>query len=76
MRASMKVAKLDFFTMKSQLFSYLSLAAIVLMFGFMGSSVTVLCITGAWFVALQASSILPYRKKTTLTTYMVLFPLG
>ena len=35
MRASMKVAKLDFFTMKSQLFSYLSLAAIVLMFGFL-----------------------------------------
>ena len=54
MRASMKVAKLDFFTMKSQLFSYLSLAAAILMFGFMGSSVTVLCITGAWFVALQA----------------------
>lgn len=38
MRASMKVAKLDFFTMKSQLFSYLSLAAAVLMFGFIRNS--------------------------------------
>lgn len=66
MRASMKVAKLDFFTMKSQLFSYLSLAAIVLMFGFMGSSVTVLCITGAWFVALQASSIFAIQEKNNL----------
>ena len=66
MRASMKVAKLDFFTMKSQLFSYLSLAAAVLMFGFMGSSVTVLCITGAWFVALQASSIFAIQEKNNL----------
>ena len=44
-----RITKLDFFIMKSQGISYLSLVAVILLFGLMGSSITVLCITGAWF---------------------------
>jgi hypothetical protein len=61
-----KITKLDFFTMKSQFAMYLSLVAIVLLFGFMGSSVTVLCITGAWFVALMSSNIFAVQEKNNL----------
>ena len=61
-----KITKLDFFTMKSQFAMYLSLMAIVLLFGFMGSSVTVLCITGAWFVALMSSNIFAVQEKNNL----------
>ena len=61
-----KITKLDFFTMKSQFAAYLSLAAIVLLFGFMGSSVTVLCVTGAWFVALMSSNIFALQEKNNL----------
>ena len=61
-----KITKLDFFTMKSQFAAYLSLAAIVLLFGFMGSSVTVLCVTGAWFVALMSSNIFAIQEKNNL----------
>jgi len=66
MTAFLRITKLDFFTMKTQAFSYLSLIAIVLMFGFMGSPVTVLCITGAWFIALQASNIFAIQEKSNL----------
>jgi len=66
MTGHLKMAKLDFFTMKSQLATYLSLAAIVLLFGFMGSSVTVLCVTGAWFVALMSSNIFSIQEKNNL----------
>lgn len=59
-----RIAKLDFFIMKSQGISYLSLVAVILLFGLMDSSITVLCITGAWFIALMATNILPYRKKS------------
>ncbi len=61
-----RITKLDFFTMKSQFFAYLSLAATVLMFGFIGSSVTVLCITAAWFVALMSSNIFAIQEKNNL----------
>nr|WP_296465334.1 ABC-2 transporter permease [uncultured Acetatifactor sp.] len=66
MRAFLKMAKLDFLTMKTQFFSYLSLVVIVLMFGFMKSSVIVLCITSAWFIALQASNIFAIQEKNNL----------
>lgn len=61
-----KIAKLDFFTMNSQYISYLSLVAIVLLFSFMGSSITILCITGAWFVALMSSTIFALQEKNNL----------
>ena len=62
----LRITKLDFFTMKSQFAVYLSLVAIVLMFGFMGSSVTILCVTGAWFVALMSSNIFAIQEKNNL----------
>ena len=66
MTGSLKMAKLDFITMKSQFAGYLSLVAIVLLFGFMQSSVTVLCVTGAWFVALMSSNIFAIQEKNNL----------
>ncbi len=66
MTGFLRIARLDFFTMKSQLAAYLSLVLIVLMFGFMGSSVTLLCITGAWFVALISSNIFAIQEKNNL----------
>lgn len=58
--------KLDLFTMKSQSVSYLSLLAIVLLFAFMGSSVIILCITGAWFIALMSVNIFAIQEKNNL----------
>lgn len=60
------IIKLDFFTMKSQFSVYLSLVLAIIMFGFMGSSVTILCITGAWFVALMSSNIFAIQEKNDL----------
>jgi len=64
--ACLRITKLDFFTIKTQLLSYFSLVAIILMLGFMGSPVAVLCITGAWFIALQASNIFAIQEKNNL----------
>ena len=61
-----RITKLDFFIMKSQGISYLALVAVVLMFGLMGSSITVLCITGAWFIALMATNIFAIQEKNHL----------
>lgn len=62
----LKMMKLDFFTIKSQLFSYLSLIFMVFMFEFIGSSVTILCFTGAWFVALMSTNIFAEQEKNHL----------
>ena len=61
-----RIAKLDFFIMKSQGISYLSLVAVILLFGLMDSSITVLCITGAWFIALMATNIFAIQEKNHL----------
>ena len=61
-----RITKLDFFIMKSQGISYLSLVAVILLFGLMGSSITVLCITGAWFIALMATNIFCHTGKNHL----------
>lgn len=66
MTGSLKMAKLDFFTMKSQLSGYLTLAVIVVLFGFMGSSVTAICITASWFAALMSSNIFAMQEKNNL----------
>ena len=66
MTGFLRITKLDLFTMKSQLVMYLSLALVVMMFGLMGSSVTILCITGAWFVALMSSNIFAIQEKNNL----------
>ena len=61
-----RITKLDFFIMKSQGISYLSLVAVILLFGLMGSSITVLCITGAWFIAMMATNIFAIQEKNHL----------
>lgn len=66
MTSASKISKLDFFTMKSQSAMYLSLVLIVFLFGFMNSSVTLLCITGAWFAALMSSNIFAVQEKNNL----------
>ncbi|MCL1913384.1 MAG: ABC-2 transporter permease [Eubacteriaceae bacterium] len=66
MKGFLKITKLDFFTMKSQAAVYLSFVLIVLMFGFMGSSIIVLGITGAWFMALMSSNIFAIQEKNNL----------
>lgn len=65
--------KAGFFIMKSQAISYFSLVAVILIFGLIGSPITVLCITGAWFIALMATNIFAIQEKIILTVYMVLF---
>lgn len=66
MTRSSKITKLDFFIMKSQWISYVSLVTVILLFGLMGSSITVLCITGAWFIALMATNIFAIQEKNHL----------
>lgn len=66
MRGVARITKLDFFITKSQGFSYLALFTVILLFGLMGSSITVLCITGAWFIALMATNIFAIQEKNHL----------
>ncbi len=66
MIGSLRMTKLDFVTMKSQYTMYLILAIIVLLFAIMGSSVTVLCFTCSWFVALISSNIFAIQEKNNL----------
>ncbi len=66
MTGSLKMAKLDFFTMKSQLIGYLTLVLFVLMSGYMGSSMTLLGINIAWFIALMSSNIFMIQEKNNL----------
>ncbi|HWS29056.1 MAG TPA: ABC-2 transporter permease [Clostridia bacterium] len=60
------MAKLDFFTMKSQLVGYLTLVLFVFMFGYMGSSITLLGINIAWSIALMSSNIFMVQEKNNL----------
>jgi len=66
MNGFLRIAKLDLFTLKSQYTAYLSLVLIVVMFGFMGSSITLLGINVAWFIALMSSSIFAIQEKNNL----------
>ena len=61
-----KIARLDFFTMKPQAFSYFAVVPMILMFGFIGSPTSISCITGAWFMALMASNIFAIQEKSNL----------
>ena len=60
-----RITKLDFI-MKSQAISYFSLVAVILIFGLIGSPITVLCITGAWFIELMATNIFAIQEKNHL----------
>lgn len=66
MMGYLRMAKLDFFTMKSQFVMYLALAAIVIVFTHMGSSIMVLCFTCSWFMALMSSNIFAIQEKNNL----------
>lgn len=66
MNGAFRIAKLDFFTMKSQAVLYAIMILIISMFSFMDSSIIVLFITGAWFTALMASNIFVVQEKNNL----------
>lgn len=66
MTGILRMLKLDFFTIKSQVISYFLLAIIVLMFEYIGSPVFISCITGAWFVALISSNVFAIQEKNNL----------
>lgn len=66
MSGFLKMTKLDFYTIKPQLAAYLSLVLIIVMFEFMDSSVIVLCMTGAWYMALMSSTIFAMQEKNSL----------
>ena len=64
-----KIARLDFFTMKPQAFSYFAVVPMILMFGFIGSPTSISCITGAWFMALMASNIFAIQEKSIAVNF-------
>lgn len=66
MTGALKMAKLDFYTLKAQLSSYLALVLIMIMFWFMNSSLTTLYFTVAWFVALMSANIFAIQEKNGL----------
>ncbi len=66
MMGFLRITKLDFFTMKSQLSGYVSLALIIMIFSFLDASLAVVCISGAWFVALVSSNIFAIQEKNKL----------
>lgn len=66
MSYSAKMAKLDFYTLKSQLGNYAALAFVFAMFCFIGSSITTLSITASWFVALLMTNIFMTQEKNHL----------
>lgn len=58
MSNSLKMARLDYFTFKSQIAAYVSLVLMIILFSVMGSSFVTLNITVSWFVALLSMNIL------------------
>lgn len=66
MSYSVKMAKLDFYTLKAQFGNYIALILIIAMFCFMGSSIITLSITAAWFTALLMTNIFVKQEKNDL----------
>ena len=66
MSNSLKMARLDYFTFKSQIASYAALVVMTIMFSFMGSSFVTLGITVSWFVALLSMNIFVVQEKNEL----------
>ena len=69
MNGAFRIAKLDFFTMKSQAVLYVIMVLIVSMFSIMDSSIIVSFITGAWFTASMASNIFVIQEKNNLNRF-------
>lgn len=66
MSNSLKMARLDYFSFKSQIVSYAALALMIIMFSIMGSSFVTLNITVSWFVALLSTNIFAIQEKNDL----------
>ncbi|GAB6107311.1 ABC-2 transporter permease [Fusibacter bizertensis] len=66
MSYSVKMAKLDFYTFKSQFLNYVALAFMIMMFCYMGSSIITLGITVSWFIALVMTNIFVVQEKNNL----------
>lgn len=66
MSNSLKMARLDYFTFKSQIVAYTALALMTIMFSVMGSSFITLNITVSWFAALLSMNIFTIQEKNEL----------
>jgi len=66
MSNSLKMARLDYFTFKSQIVAYASLVLMIVLFSIMGSSFVTLAITVSWFVALLSTNIFAIQEKNEL----------
>ena len=66
MTSALRVTKLDYLTMKSNYYSYLSLLVITLFFGFTGASIITMGFTVAWYMALVATNIFGIQEKNNL----------
>lgn len=66
MNGLMKMAKLDFITMKSQFWAYLSLVGIIILSWTMGSSLILLSVLASLYVALFSYTIFSLQEKNKL----------
>lgn len=66
MSNSLKMARLDYFTFKSQIAAYATLVLMIIMFSVMGSSFATLSITVSWFTALLSTNIFAIQEKNEL----------
>ncbi len=66
MSNSLKMARLDYFTFKSQIVAYAALVMMIIMFSAMDSSFVTLSITVSWFTALLSTNIFAIQEKNEL----------
>lgn len=66
MSNSLKMARLDYFTFKSQIVAYAALILVTIMFAVMSSSFVTLSITVSWFTALLLTNIFAIQEKNEL----------
>ncbi len=66
MNGLMKMAKLDFITMKSQFLAYLSLVGVIFLSWTMGLSLILLCVSASLYVALFSYTIFSLQEKNNL----------
>jgi hypothetical protein len=69
MSGYLKIAKLDFLTIKSQLSLFFPLLMMLVMFGIMGSTFTIMSFLGAGFIALLATHIFSVQEKNNLDRF-------
>ena len=74
MSSSLKMARLDYFTFKSQFVSHAVLVLMIIMFSIMGFSFITLGITVAWFVALLSMNIFAVQEKNEMEQLYISLP--